>query len=133
MVQGGMTVSKSLLYYMRQGSLNQKASVILGIAGSGLGILLWIILIFFNPYSSDQTEPGTLSITFFMLCLPAIVGLLSLVFNRLKLLWVVFIWTLPFGLYLAATPGIFNLYGIVLVIYLFAAILGSIRKTNTKI
>lgn len=125
-------MSKPLFHYMRRGTLYQKTSVILGIAGSLLGILLWIILIFFNPYGSEQTKPGTFYITFLMLCLPAIVAILTLVYNRLKLIWVVLIWTLPYGLFFSATPGIFNVYGIVLVIYLIAAIFGSVDKTDTK-
>jgi hypothetical protein len=124
----GAVMTQPLLHYIRQGSLFKKASVITGLAGCILGILLWTILIYFNPYSSNPANPGTFYITFFMLCLPAVVGLLSLAFNRLKLIWLVLLWTLPYGLYLTATPGIFNLYGLVLAFYFIAVILGFIAR-----
>jgi len=94
----------------------------MGLAGPLMGILLWTIFIFYNPYSSGQIDADTFYITFFMLCLPAIAGFLTVVLNRPGYMWVVFIWSLPCGLYFSATPGIFKLYGIVLMLYLAAAI-----------
>ncbi|OZB93765.1 hypothetical protein CJP46_21030 [Paenibacillus sp. XY044] len=73
-------------------------------------ILLWVRLGFFNPYSSNL-EARPLQITFFMLCVPAVLAIVSTWFGRKTLVLIALLWSLPVSLYLAMTPGIFALFG----------------------
>ncbi|MET3547956.1 hypothetical protein ABID47_004584 [Paenibacillus favisporus] len=73
-------------------------------------ILLWMTLGFFNPYSSSlETRP--LQITFFTLCVPAALAIVSAWFRRKALVLIAFLWSLPISLYFAMTPGIFAWFG----------------------
>ncbi|MBB3130734.1 hypothetical protein FHS19_005453 [Paenibacillus rhizosphaerae] len=88
----------------------KRPSALLATTAGTAAILLWMMLVFFNPYSSSlETRP--LQITFFTLCVPAALAIVSAWFRRRTLLLIAFLWSLPISLYLAMTPGIFALFG----------------------
>ena len=103
---------------------------IVGLFASIGGITLWIILIYFNPYSSGGIAEDVMIRTFFGLLLPSIIGTIGSAFRIRWLMYVVFIVSLPLNLYLAGTPGIFKLFLIVSLGYLLSAILISIEKKD---
>lgn len=88
-------------------------------------ILLCCILLFWNPYSGVRAGNDTVFVIFLMLILPACLGIITSFIRYKIMMFIVFVWSLPYGLYLsiAKIPSIFNLFGIVLVLYLVSAIL----------
>ena len=101
---------------------------VVGIVGSVSGFLLWAILNFFNPYSTEGITEATIEITFWGLGLPAISGVVASVFRIKWLMYVVFIVSLPLSLYLAGTPSIFKLFLLISLSYLVSAILITMDK-----
>ncbi|WP_241535885.1 hypothetical protein [Indiicoccus explosivorum] len=91
-------------------------------AASAASMALWIILVFFNPYSA-VTEYEPIVNTFFMLFLPAVLALLSIFKSKKSWLFAAFLWSLPISLYLAGTPGIFAFFGLTSLAYLIGFIL----------
>ncbi|WP_237087054.1 hypothetical protein [Paenibacillus ihbetae] len=92
-------------------------------AVSGIGsMLLWCILIFFNPYT-DTVNADAARNTFIMLFLPGTVALISLFGPRKTFMLIAFLWSLLPSLYLAGTPGIFALFGVTSAGYLVAYLL----------
>nr|WP_145162738.1 hypothetical protein [Paenibacillus terrae] len=89
--------------------LRRPAALLATIAGTAT-ILLWMMLGFFNPYSSSL-ETAPLQITFFTLCVPAVLAIVSAWFRLKALVLIAFLWSLPISLYLAMTPGIFAWFG----------------------
>lgn len=75
-----------------------------GMAGLS-SISLWLVLVFFNPYSSAAA--GTAIITFTMLLLPACCAIIAAIYPNSTGMLIAFLWSLPISAYLAATPGIF--------------------------
>ncbi|MFE5321428.1 hypothetical protein ACFQ88_22215 [Paenibacillus sp. NPDC056579] len=89
---------------------------------SGIGsIVLWLIMIFFNPYSSP-VHIDTKVLTFVMIGLPACLAILASLLARAALMLAAFIWSLPVSLYLLMTPGIFSLFGVTCALYLISFI-----------
>ncbi len=58
-----------------------------------------------------------------MLFLPACVAIFASVKTKLPLLLISFIWSLPISLYVYFTPGIFSMFGVTSLAYLFSFIL----------
>ncbi|SFS63976.1 hypothetical protein SAMN05428962_1822 [Paenibacillus sp. BC26] len=87
-------------------------------------ILLCCVFSFWNPYSTIPIGIDTLLIMSITLVLPALLGIVSSLRNNRLLMYMVFVWSLPFGLYMciASIPSVWNLYGVVLILYLIAAI-----------
>jgi hypothetical protein len=108
----------------------EKASILVGLLGSLAGIALWIILVYFNPYSNgDNTVSNTTIVTVYRVFLPAIAALVSSIFRKPWLMLIVFLWFLPAGLYLAGTPGIFKYFGLVEASYLVSAFLMIVGRS----
>ncbi|AJY75150.1 hypothetical protein VN24_11875 [Paenibacillus beijingensis] len=87
-------------------------------------IILCAIFLFWNPYSRTPAGTDTVLILFIMLIIPALLGIVvSFMANRI-LRYMVFVWSLPYGLYLslASIPSVWNLFGAVLILYLVSAI-----------
>lgn len=103
-----------------ESNFTQKVGIIFGLLGSILGIALWIILLFFNPYSREQQISYTYILT---QIIPAIVGLVSAIVKKVWLMVIVLIILLPLGFYMALTPGIFKYFGLALVFYLISIVL----------
>jgi|GEM_PF-1277474 len=92
-------------------------------AVSGIGsMLLWCILIFFNPYTDTMNADAARN-TFLMLFLPGTIALISLFGPRRPLMLIAFLWSVLPSLYLAGTPGIFAWFGITSAGYLISYLL----------
>ncbi|WP_339270369.1 hypothetical protein NYE54_04610 [Paenibacillus sp. FSL K6-1330] len=92
---------------------------VLGGATGAVSMVLWCILIFFNPYSDEISWKPALT-TFVMLFLPAGLAMLAVMYSYRLLLLVAFGWSILPSLYFAATPGIFAWFGVTSLGYLFA-------------
>ncbi|MFC4558441.1 hypothetical protein ACFO3D_09480 [Virgibacillus kekensis] len=103
------------------------SSKIIGVIAGLTGIILWVILNFFNPYSNNP-EGDSITGTFFMLCLPAFVAIISSFKTSKTLMFISFLWSLPFSLYLGLSPSIFSLFGLVNLSYLICFFLMFISK-----
>ncbi|OIB01982.1 hypothetical protein AK95_03505 [Paenibacillus sp. LC231] len=95
---------------------------VLGAASGAASMMLWCILIFFNPYSDETSWKPALT-TYIMLFLPASLAMLGVLYSYRLLLLVAFGWSILPSLYLAATPGIFAWFGAASLGYLFAYLL----------
>jgi hypothetical protein len=93
----------------------------MGFIAGILSLSLWLILIFFNPYSTP--DPDSAVTTFFMLFLPACLAIFATVTSRKFLMLIAFLWSLPISLYLIGTPGIFALFGATSISYLISFLL----------
>jgi hypothetical protein len=104
---------------------------VFGLAASLGCISLCAIFMFWNPYSSTPAGKDTIIIIFSMLVLPAILGIVTSFFNNRILMYIVLVWSVPYGLYLTVVsiPSIFNLFGVVLILYLFSA--SEMKKITT--
>lgn len=94
---------------------------LIGFLSGIVSILLWIQLVFNNPYAAPSS--GAIATTFFMLYLPACLAIISALKTNHKLMLVAFIWSFPVSLYVYFTPGIFSWFGITSVTYLFSFVL----------
>jgi hypothetical protein len=95
-----------------------------GIIASVGCIILSCILLFLNPYSSEPADYETVLIIVVMLIAPACVGIIASILRVRFLLIVALVWSLPYGLYLsvASIPSLWNLYSVVLILYLISAV-----------
>ncbi|TCZ76534.1 hypothetical protein E0485_13095 [Paenibacillus albiflavus] len=101
---------------------------ILGLFASVGCIILCVVFLYWNPYSSTPPNSGTIKVIYIMLILPALVGIVASFLKNRILMCIVFVWSLPYGLYLAvASTSIWNLFGIVLIAYIVSAV--QMKKT----
>lgn len=98
----------------------------LGYSAASASIVLWILFVFFNPYSSGLVR-GSAVTTFLMLLLPALLFTAGIALRRSSLLIIAFLWSLPYSLYMAMTPGIFLLFGLTSFLYLLCFVLFRIH------
>ena len=94
----------------------------LGLVAAIISIALWLLLIFFKPYT-NETNNDTTSLTLFMLVFPAIYCNNPFFTTRKLLMLIAFIWSFPISLYMLMTPGIFLLFGMTSFCYLLSYIL----------
>jgi hypothetical protein len=99
--------------------------------GATTGIAIWIVLLYFNPYSRDGNSTPFMP-SFIQLCLPAVGGLISSILRKGWLSFAIFIITLRISFYLAGTPGIFKYFGFVSASYLVSAILFTVADRMNK-
>lgn len=87
-------------------------------------ILLCAIFLYWNPYSRSAASNETVLITFFMLILPAFLGTINSFLGNRILMYIVLVWSMPYGLYvsIASIPSVWNLFMVVLILYLVSAI-----------
>jgi hypothetical protein len=102
---------------------------ITGLVASVGCIILCTIFLYWNPYSSTPPNSGTIKVFYTMLILPAFVGIVASFLKNRILMCIVFVWSLPYGLYLSVVsiPSIWNLFGVVLIVYLVSAV--QMKKT----
>jgi hypothetical protein len=102
---------------------------IFGLVASVGCIVLCVIYLYWNPHSITPPNNGTIKVFYTMLILPAFVGIVASYLKNRILLYIVFVWSLPCGLYLTivSIPSIWNLFGAVLILYLVSAML--MKKT----
>lgn len=87
-------------------------------------IALCGLLLFRNPYTGSTAGADTIGIVTATMMLPACLGGIATYFRIRWLMFVVFLWSLPIGLYMAvaSTPSVWNGFGAVLVLYLASAL-----------
>lgn len=97
---------------------------LLGVVASVGCILLCVMFLFWNPYSRIQAGMDTVLILLIMLIFPAFLGIITSFLRNRILMYIVFAWSLPYCLYLsvASIPSIWNLFSVVLILYLVSAI-----------
>lgn len=113
-------------------SRKDRVGTFVGIVASISGIMLWTIMNFFNPYSTEGINEGTIKVTLIGLGLPAISGFLASAFRIKWLMYTVFIVSLPLSIFLAGTPSIFKLFLLVSLCYLISAILITMGKKDKE-
>ncbi|GMK37159.1 hypothetical protein PCCS19_02120 [Paenibacillus sp. CCS19] len=98
---------------------------LIGLTGSFLSIVLSVILMFWNPYSSQEVSNYTMLVILIMLVIPACVGVVASIYKLRYLMGIALVWSLPMGVYLsiASIPSVFNLYAVVLLMYLASALM----------
>ena len=87
-------------------------------------IILCLLLLFWNPYSNTPAGHDTILIISIMLILSASLGIIASLLRSSILMSIVLVWSLPYGLYLSlgVIPSVWNLFGVVLILYLVSAI-----------
>jgi hypothetical protein len=100
-----------------------------GYAASLMTVVLWLILIYRNPYFNGF-DKISITITLSMLVLPALVVAIGLFFKRSLLVLIGFIWSFPYSLYMLLTPGIFLLFGVTNLLYVCCFIVLRINKVR---
>jgi hypothetical protein len=95
-----------------------------GVVASVGCIILCAIFLYWNPYSRTPARNDTVQIIFIMLIFPAFIGIITSFLRNRILMYIVFVWSLPYGLYLsvARIPSVMNLFSLVLILYLVSAI-----------
>lgn len=101
----------------------KRISYCIGLFASIGSIILWILFVFFNPYTHEPVERDVLLNTLLTLCFPACVALLATLIKRPSLMFIAFVWSLPISLYTAMTPSIFKWFGLTCLLYLVAGLL----------
>ncbi len=107
----------------RQKQMLNLIANIIGIIASFGGMVLTIVLLYFIPYSNESNNLGTVEIAYTTLFAPALFALISLLFKKHRLIFISFLWSLPISFYLAETPSIFRLFGVICIFYLVSAML----------
>lgn len=97
----------------------RQTTLSLGLIGGFSSLILWVVFVFYNPYSNIPLS-GSMIITFLMLCMPACLAIVAVIFSKPAFMLVAFIWALPYSLYLFFTPGIFKLFGASCLLYLIS-------------
>ncbi|WP_156289529.1 hypothetical protein [Oceanobacillus salinisoli] len=110
----------------------KKMSKIFGVIGGISGIILWSILVYINPYSDSVGANSNIGL-FFMLFLPACLAIIASFITSSILLFISFLWSLPYSLYLSLTPGIFALFGLVCLTYLLSFVILLITERKKMV
>ncbi|WP_136603786.1 hypothetical protein [Paenibacillus dokdonensis] len=102
---------------------------ICGLVASIVCIILSAVFLYWNPYSTTPPNIRMINVVYTMLILPALVGIAASFLKNRILMFIVFVWSFPYGLYLSivSIPSIWNLFGAVLIVYLVSAI--QMKKT----
>lgn len=120
-----------MIYERRKRKLRVTGLVLGGIAGI-FSIGLWIVFVFYNPYSSTVIEAGPAINTFLMLCLPACLAIIALIIQKDYLMLIAFIWSLPISLYMLGTPGIFRWFFAPCIAYFICFLLLYFSKIKAR-
>ncbi|MEC0091116.1 hypothetical protein [Paenibacillus macquariensis] len=104
--------------------MNFKKPLFSAVVASVGCIILCLVLLFWNPYSKTPARNDTILIISIMLILPACLGIIASLLRSAILMFIVLVWSLPYGLYLSLVviPSLWNLFGVVLILYLVSAI-----------
>lgn len=101
----------------------------LGVVAGLFSIVLWIVLVFYNPYTTSIIDKMAVN-TFIMFCLPACLAIVSALLNKHYLMLIAFIWSLPISLYLMLTPGIFSWFIALCITYFICFLLMLFTKNK---
>ncbi len=100
----------------------KKWPMYMGSTACTLAFLLWLILWFDNPYTTEEpgeiiTSPGVLMVLF------CIAGFVAAIKSKPMIMLIVSLLSFcPIGWYMLASPGIFNWIGWLNIVYFFSAI-----------
>ncbi|NUU79225.1 hypothetical protein [Paenibacillus xylanilyticus] len=95
----------------------------IGIMSSMGSMILWVILILFNPYTHERAENDVIISTLFSLFIPACLAWLASIIQKPSLMFIAFFWSLPISLYMTMTPSVFKWFGVTSIMYLISGIL----------
>ncbi|WP_404451781.1 hypothetical protein LG329_15780 [Virgibacillus necropolis] len=109
----------------------RKTGIFFGVIAGFSSIFLWIVFIFYNPYSNPTTEP-TVN-TFITLFLPACLAIIASLSSKKILMLIAFLWSLPISLYLIGTPGVFALFGVTSISYLISFLFMLFAKKRSEL
>lgn len=106
-----------------------KVARLIGMLAS-LGVLgLYLVYVFFNPYS-----PGSLTLPIVVMLTLALVGALAAWWAKPYFMLAVFLVAfIPMGLYTLGTPGLFKWIGILQLIFLLASVLMAAEPVLLKL
>lgn len=104
----------------------------LGVFAGLATIILWAILIFFNPYRSIALSGETFAIIFTMILFPALIAIISVILNKPFFMLGAFVWALPYSLYFMLTPSIFKLFGVTCFLYLVSFLILYLYNRNRR-
>ncbi len=106
-----------------------------GLIASLGSLLLWLMFLFVNPYSTAEIG-GVTYILALGMCSLSVLGILACRKGRLSLMYLVFLGSLPAGLYFVLTPGVFKWLGLFCMLYLASTIGMTVdrvmRRLNQK-
>ena len=111
---------------MKSSSMSM-ASAFFGVIASLGSIFLWIVFLFVNPYSDAGISGVTYGIAFAM-CSLGVLGIFASLKTRVYLMYLVFLGSLPSGLYFLLTPGVFKWLGVLCMLYLVSAIVMTVDR-----
>jgi hypothetical protein len=94
-------------------------------------ISLWLVLIFYNPYSTPTYELAL--ITFLTLFLPSCLAIIASFTSRKFLMLIAFLWSFPISVYLIGTPGIFALFGVTSLFYFISFLFMLSHRKGSKL
>lgn len=103
----------------------------LGVFSGLFTIVLWIVLNFFNPYTTSSFDIVAAN-TFIMLCIPAFLAIFASFMKKKLLMLIAFIWSFPASLYLMLTPGIFALFIIACITYFICFLIMLFENAKMK-
>lgn len=103
--------------------------LVLGLLAGLCSIALWVIFVYFNPYS-NLNDMTTATTTFIMLCLPGIIAIIASIINQKYLMLIAFFWSLPISLYVMLTPGIFALFIVPCIMYFICFLLKLLSRSK---
>lgn len=94
-----------------------KHLLFISITGSLISIVLWILLSIMDPYFEGMNKVDP-TISFIMLVLPAVLFAVGMFQQRVLLMIVSFIWSIPYSFFMLLGPKLFSLFGIINIWYL---------------
>lgn len=85
-------------------------------------LLLSALLLFWNPYSDVSGQQATIMIITVMVITPAVIGVIASIIKKRLMMLIVLVWSTPYCFYLSIVkiPSLWNLYALVLALYLVA-------------
>ena len=96
----------------REELLMNKVLRFLGIIAGVSSVFLWLVLNFFNPYSSTPAGNETMTITFITLVLPVCLAIIAAICSKGIEMLIAFLCSVPVRAYFDLTPGIFTFFGL---------------------
>ncbi|REE94545.1 hypothetical protein A8990_101341 [Paenibacillus taihuensis] len=99
----------------------------IGYSACVLAVIIWALLAWENPYFDGMTQFSPVH-SFMMIVLPACLFALGLLQSRVSILIGAFLWSLPYGVVMLTTSGIYLLIGAICIIYLICLMLCRVRR-----
>ncbi|MBI1877108.1 MAG: hypothetical protein HYR94_02545 [Chloroflexi bacterium] len=100
----------------------------IGLIAASLTVILYSVLLFFNPYTNQPATAETHWIAVIMILLALLVGWASLKYMPVLIFLAFLASFFPVGLYMLGTPGLFRAIGVGNLLYLMAVILMVIYR-----